>query len=315
MSQLSEYFYEINIPFYGEQPKERVLSILEGIIYDGANEGEFAPEVGDKAALQIIDSIENFKLIDEKLTEKIDTISIFFFEDDFEGKMNVAQEVLKDQDVGFRLLKKPVEDWNQEWKKYYKPIDLDNGYKILPAHLIEGELKQSEIAIIPGQGFGTGEHSTTFLCLNLFLEKMNQFNGKECLDFGCGSGILGVGVIKWSDMKCDFMDIDPRALDNCVQNLVLNFEDKDLSNTKIVSRERFEVQQKYDLVFANILEHVLISEKESIDGCVKKDGTLILSGILLEQKDGIIEKYEAIGYQLEKEAIREEWVALRLKKQ
>lgn len=313
MSKVIEFFYEINIPFIGEQSREKVMSVIETIVYDGANEGEYVPDADDKA-FQIIDSIENFKLIDEKLEENVDTISIFFFEDDFEAKMNQAQEVLKENEVGFRLLKKPVEDWNQEWKKYYKPINLDDGYRIVPAHLIEGALTNSEIAIIPGQGFGTGEHSTTFLCLNLFLEKRENFKNLECLDFGCGSGILGVGVIKWAEMKCDFMDIDPRALDNCVQNLVLNFEDKDLSDTKIVSRERFEVEQKYDLVFANILEHVLISEKENIDGCVEAGGTLILSGILLEQKDGIIETYQKIGYELEKEANREEWVALRMKK-
>lgn len=313
MSKLSEYFFEIKIPFFKEQDREKVLLVLEEIAYDGANEGEYSPLADDKA-FQIIDSIENFKLIDEKLEENINTISIFFFEDDFESKMNLAQDSLKKSGIGFRLLKKPVEDWNQEWKKYYKPIKLNKGYSIIPAHLIDGELKSNEIAIIPGQGFGTGEHSTTFLCLNLFIEKIEMLRKLSCLDFGCGSGILGVGVIKWADMKCDFMDIDPRALDNCVQNLVLNFEERDLSETKVVSRARFDVNKKYDLVFANILEHVLISEKENINNCVKSGGTLILSGILLEQKAKILETYINIGFALEQEFSREEWVALRMKK-
>lgn len=314
MSEVADYFYELTIPFVGEQTKGKVMEVIEAIQYDGANEGEYRPEIGDKAAFQIIDSIENFKLIDEKLESTIEMLAIFFFEDDFESKKDDALKILDKNKISYRLLKKPVEDWNQEWKKHYRPIELNNNFHIIPSHLMGQEKKESEIYIIPGQGFGTGEHSTTFLCLNLFLDILNDLKGKDCLDFGCGSGILGIGVIKWAQMHCDFMDLDPRALDNCVENLVLNFEDQNLGDTRVVSRDRFQIEKQYDLVFANILEHVLISERENIDECVKPGGELILSGILVEQIENIKNKYNEIGYTLESEATKDEWAALRMKK-
>lgn len=312
MSELNDYFYEIEIPFNNEQSKELVFEIIQEIVYDGAHEGEYRPEKDDKA-FQIIDSIESFKLIDEKLSESSQKISIFFWEDNIDEKYASACEYFTSKNLLFLKYKKPVEDWNQEWKKHYRPIDLEEGYQIIPSHLIEEE-KLKEVYISPGQGFGTGEHATTFLCLNHFINHMDELKGKDCLDFGCGSGILGIAAIKWAGMSADFMDIDPRALDNCVDNLVLNFKDRDISGTRVVSRDRFSLEKNYDLVFANILEHVLLSEKENIDVCVKGGGYLILSGILLDQVDNILKTYKEIFYEHIKTSEKDEWASIILLK-
>lgn len=314
MSGINDHFYEMSIPFLKEQSREQVMVALEKIVYDGANEGEFNPGADDQA-FQIIDSIENFKLIDEKLESSIEMISVFFFEDDYEQKKNDAVAFLDSEKISYRLVKKPVEDWNQEWMKHYRPIELNSDFRIIPSHLMQETKKQNEVYIIPGQGFGTGEHSTTFLCLNLYLDSRDELKSKSCLDFGCGSGILGIGAIKWGEMHCDFMDLDPRALDNCVENLILNFGEMNLTGTRVVSRDRFQIEQQYDLVFANILEHVLISEKENINECVAPGGLLILSGILVDQIENIQTTYSKIGYSLEKQVTKDEWAALRMRKQ
>ena len=94
----------------------------------------------------------------------------------------------------------------------------------------------------------------------------------------------------------DFVDIDPRALDNCLTNLKLNFEKSELNGLRLISRDRFELSDKYKLVFANILEHVLISEKELLLDSLDSKGYLILSGILNHQVDNIKSQYESLIY-------------------
>jgi ribosomal protein L11 methyltransferase len=111
-------------------------------------------------------------------------------------------------------------------------------------------------------------------------------------------------------MRTHFCDIDVSALQNCTQNLVLNFEGEDLSGTELVIRERYQ-EKLYDLVFANILEHVLISEKPTIVASMKKEGFLIVSGILNHQVDNIIKTYA----HLSKEAVvsKGDWSAILFK--
>ncbi|MEE3079486.1 MAG: 50S ribosomal protein L11 methyltransferase [Bdellovibrionota bacterium] len=190
-------------------------------------------------------------------------------------------------------------DWNAEWRKHYKPIDVKSDFKVIPEWFKEDNYKSDKenIYINPGMGFGTGEHETTFLCLSLFDDVKSEFShGSLCLDFGCGSGILGIGAMKKARMLVDFVDIDPRALDNCLTNLKLNFEESELNGLRLISRDRFELSDKYKLVFANILEHVLISEKELLLDSLDSKGYLILSGILNHQVDNIKSQYESLIY-------------------
>jgi ribosomal protein L11 methyltransferase len=140
---------------------------------------------------------------------------------------------------------------------------------------------------------------------------MNEFTSSDtCLDFGCGSGILGIAAMKTKKMRTHFCDIDRSALENCTQNLVLNFSGQNLEGTELIIRERY-VPKKYDLVFANILEHVLISEKPTIMDSIKSGGYLIVSGILNHQVDTIIKAYS----HMEKKSVvsKGDWSAILFK--
>ncbi len=192
---------------------------------------------------------------------------------------------------------KPIEDWNLEWKKYYTPIVVSENFEVIPEWLFEEYRNENktQIIIYPGMGFGTGTHATTYLCLKLLDKYKEKISGKKCLDFGCGSGILGIGAIKTHQMSVEFMDIDKSALENCLQNLKINFDIDLLEGSSLVLRDRFQ-ENKYDLIFANILENVLELELETIKKCSKKGTILIVSGLLNHQVENIIKKYNGFTH-------------------
>lgn len=206
-----------------------------------------------------------------------------------------------------------VKDWNEEWKKTYEPILVNNDLEIIPEWEKESYASQTkkQIFIYPGQGFGTGGHETTFLCLKLFLE-YNKSEITECLDFGCGSGILGIGLkLFHQKSSVDLYDIDAEALKNSVQNIELNefvVEDFKL----LLPDQRAQIDKKYDLVFANILQNVLLLEKEYLAKSLNPGGKLILSGLLQGQENEVIKAYQDMNLDLSlvEVAKKGDWVAV-----
>jgi ribosomal protein L11 methyltransferase len=202
------------------------------------------------------------------------------------------------------------QDWNAEWKKHYAPILVNDKFEIIPSWMTDYKSKTDEnIYIYPGMGFGTGSHETTFLCLKLLTEELN-FPLMNVLDFGSGSGILGLATFKFfPDAQIDFYDIDPEANKNCYQNAELN-KLENLSFRLLLPEVREKLKPQYDLVFANILESILMMEKNYLIDVTRPQGALILSGLLRHQVPGIIEAYSAQGMTLKKKLEKGDWAAL-----
>ena len=222
----------------------------------------------------------------------------FFYQNDYEENTQNFTSFLTQNfpDIKYFKDQKKIEDWNAEWKKFYTPIHVSKRLAVIPEWLknTESPSAAEEIYIYPGMGFGTGTHETTFLCLKLFDHISIDFlPSMKCLDFGCGSGILGIAAIKTQKLPTTFCDIDKNALDNCVQNLQLNFAGKNLQGTSLIIRDRFQVDQ-YDLIFANILLHVLLTEKETLLKSLALNGYLIISGILNHQVETILAEYRQL---------------------
>lgn len=245
--------------------------------------------------------------VDEVLHRQEEIIYKFcFYTENF--KLN-AEEFFSSISKNYRavLTFEKTEDWNANWKKHYLPIEIDENFYIVPSWL-KNSFKHlpNNIYIYPGMGFGTGSHETTFLCLRLYNEiiKLDKIN--TVLDMGCGSGILGIAAIRINQSKVEFCDIDREALGNCLQNLNLNF-DQDLNGCSLVIRDRFQ-PQKYDLVFANILESAIKSEMELLVTASTKH--LILSGLLVAQLGPMISSIEQYGFDLKNKLILNDWGAL-----
>lgn len=215
--------------------------------------------------------------------------------------------------ISLHIETRPVEDWNKEWKKYYAPIKVSDSFEVIPEWLYEQhkDEEKNQIVIYPGMGFGTGTHETTYLCLKLFEKYKNDIASGACLDFGCGSGILGIGAILLKKMTVDFVDIDRNALENCLQNLNINFDVDHLDGSALILRDRFQ-PKIYDLVFANILENVLEEEYSLIQTATKPGGHLIVSGLLNHQVDNIVKKYK--GFTKIESISKGDWSAILFKK-
>jgi len=234
--------------------------------------------------------------IPQELIEKLEgspgKIKYHFIEEDMAQGFKAYLEELG---VEVELVVSPWDDWNKKWKEHYKPIEISDDLQIIPVLEDDFEFEKSDkcIYIYPGMGFGTGTHETTYLCLKLFSQLISSgVKPATCLDFGCGSGILGIATLKLSYATALFCDVDKEALDNCKKNLYLNFTDERLHGSSLIIRDRLKSLQDFDLVYANILENILLKEKDLIIGSLKKGGRLIVSGLLKEQEDKFIPMFD-----------------------
>ena len=179
-------------------------------------------------------------------------------------------------------------DWSQEWKKHFKPIACSDGKLWICPSWIEAPLPDAvNLCLDPGLAFGTGSHPTTMLCLN-WLEKQT-LKGKTLIDFGCGSGILGIAALLLGAEKVWAIDNDPQALlasrDNAQRN---GIEDERLIT---LLPEEIPSEAKADIMVANILAKPLIDLAPQISKLTLNSGQLCLSGILSHQVDQVSAAY------------------------
>jgi len=264
---------------------------------------EFALDEANVDQILGLRAYSGFDIPDEVFSEVEDEtkkrfgqhFKFYFYEEDAQNHATTFRtQAQKDfPTLGFNLNEEEWKDWNAEWKKHYRTLEISPRLKVIPEWEKEASWKknQNAVYIIPGMGFGTGNHETTCLCLK-FLDELKLPSNCPCLDFGCGSGILGIAAIKLHRSLVDFCDIDRKALDNCYENIKLNFDEEMLDGQRLVARDRFEATSEfYQLTLANILEPVLIEEQELLIKSLAPQGYLIVSGLLLDQLDGIIARY------------------------
>ena len=201
------------------------------------------------------------------------------------------------------------DDWIDVWKKHFRPIHL--GRIVVVPEWIEYEKAEGEEVVLldSNMAFGTGEHETTSSCVELMQEYITP--DSVCIDVGCGSGILGISAIKLGAAKAYLTDIDPIAVESSLHNAKLN----GVADKTVVAHsnllENTEVQG--DVMMANITGEVLKMLAPSIPKNLKKDGVLILSGIIESRLDMVKTAYEEVGMQVVLEKRKGEWFALVLK--
>ena len=185
-------------------------------------------------------------------------------------------------------------DWSEAWKKYFKPVEISDKLLIRPAWLDDAPRPgQQVLQINPGMSFGTGQHATTNYCLKC----IDRFAGdkKSLLDAGCGSGILAVAGALLGYGPVDAFDFDPEAVEATAENAALNGVTDAISIEVGNAADWQGREEKYDLVCANILGHLLIAFRFNIVSWVAPGGSLVLAGILERDFDKVSASYAELG--------------------
>ena len=196
------------------------------------------------------------------------------------------------------------ENWERAWLDRFKPACFGNRLWVVPTETEFDFSNKDVIRIDPGLAFGTGDHATTRLCL----EQLDDISvsGKRVMDFGCGSGVLGIGAAVKGAKEVFCFDIDPRALEAAKKNVELNKVDVLVSLPKSIMGE-------IDLLFANILAKPIVELKDTLIDALRTDGQLIVSGLLVNQINLVLDAYGPFVNLMSKQEL-DGWVLLRMEK-
>ena len=231
-------------------------------------------------------------------------------------KVNKYAESLRkldknDLDVKVKLAEIKEEDWSRNWKKTFKPIQIGEKIVIKPGWIKKNFSHKVVIELMPKMAFGTGEHSTTRLCLKA-IEKYLK-TGDRVLDLGTGSGILAIAAAKLGASYVLALDIDPDAVSNARENIKRNKVQK-IIDLKLGTLSSKIPDDSFDLTVANLTKTQIVKFFEGMSRVLKKGGIFILSGIQTEEKKEM-EKFFLSKKVLLKEILSEKgWVCFVVEK-
>jgi len=195
-------------------------------------------------------------------------------------------------------------DWEREWMKNYQPIQCGDNLWICPSWLEPPAPDAVNLMLDPGLAFGTGTHPTTFLCMQWLARQ--PLEGISLVDYGCGSGILGIACLLLGANKAIGVDIDPQALiatrDNASRNRLP-------ADTMPVFLPEECPSTQVDMVLANILAGPLADLAPTLSALTRRGGQLCLSGILASQAETVMKAYRP-WFEFDPAIQLEEWVRL-----
>ncbi len=199
------------------------------------------------------------------------------------------------------------QDWENNWKQYYKPVYLGENIVIKPVwEQIETKNTDIVIELDPGMAFGTGTHETTRMCLEI-LEKTIK-KGDKVLDIGTGSGILSIGAVKMGADSCFAVDIDPLAVKIVGENAEINGVSDKI--TTVCGNLAEKVSGKYEIVVANIIADAIIALSPDVRQFMKEGGIYITSGIIDHRLGDVKDKLIKCGFTIKEVITQGEWAAV-----
>ncbi len=259
-----------------------------------------------------LDDAENQDLLEPlpgetPLWNKVIVTGIYAQEDDEEIDVAALETFIRTQLPTEPMRSEFMEDqeWERTWMDAYEPIQIGEKYWIVPEWMEPPEADAVNIKLDPGLAFGTGNHASTFLCLQWLGQ--TDVKDKIVIDYGCGSGILAVAALLLGAKKVYATDIDPQAVLATKQNAELNGV---LNNLYVgLPDEFYETlkDQKADVFVANILAGPLMMLAPQFATLVKPESEFALAGVIQEQVEEVSSVYSEFFDILQVETRDEYW--------
>ena len=239
--------------------------------------------------------------------------------DDTIRKVLDAVHELKDfVDIGEGTIVKTQtadEDWMNNWKKYWKPFQVDDKIWIKPTWETLEDVDDDTLVVEldPGTSFGTGMHHTTRLCITQLKKYLKPEH--ELFDVGCGSGILSIIGLMLGIKSASATDVDVHAVEAAIENAKVNHIDMSKYTVKtgdIITDEAFRQEMgmhQYDIVVANILADIIIPLSGVIKDNMKPGALFISSGIIDTKENAVREALLANGFEIVEVTHSGDWVS------
>lgn len=279
--------------------------IIEGILFD------YGIYTTEEISSDIVDELDqdekDWDFIDYPLlNSKEDVFAIRVYPENMEDANSLKNEI-SENNLGQCLVEeKDDEDWANNWKKYYKPLEIGKKLAIVPEWEDYDNDGREIIKINPGMAFGTGTHESTYMCLELLEKYVNKDD--EIFDIGCGSGILAIAGLKLGAKRALAVDIDDKCIDASHENAGLNnLEDKmEIKKGNLLD----VVKGRADLIVSNIIAEIIVDEIKNLKNHMDKGGIFITSGIIKERRQMVIDALEENGFEIIDELEKNNWVAI-----
>jgi ribosomal protein L11 methyltransferase len=201
------------------------------------------------------------------------------------------------------------QNWNEIWESGFDPVVVD-GFCTVRADFHSSDVSTPyDIVVTPKMSFGTGHHATTQLMIS-GMEHMG-FEGKTVLDFGTGTGVLAILAAKMGAETVTAIDNDDWAIYNAAENLSRN----SCGNVNVARATLTGVSEAvFDVILANINRNVLLRYMVELFEKLSQDGTLLMSGLLIEDEDIVSEAAIEAGFVVKSVNTRGGWISIACKK-
>lgn len=225
---------------------------------------------------------EEWEIVDDELIKQLNqpTSIVVYLSNDENGLAELERIRKRFQNLKIESTNIKEEDWENNWKAYYKPFWVKDKILICPLWEREEHLNDLAVYIDPGSAFGTGTHETTKMCIEHLTEFLVE--GQSVLDIGCGSGILAISAMKLGARSAQLIDISPLAVKIARENGEINGLYEPEYAVK-VGNLTDDVDGQYDIITANIIADSIIVLCKEIGDYMKEKTVFITSGIIQER--------------------------------
>lgn len=198
-------------------------------------------------------------------------------------------------------------NWNAEWEKNYNPVIVGDFCSVRASFHSPIQNIKHDLVITPKMSFGTGHHATTYMMISAM--KNLNFENSSVLDFGTGTGVLGILAEKLGAKSILAIESDEGSVLNAMENISINC----CSKMQIESRDTLKGLGRFDVILANINLSVILSNMENYRQHLERSGVLIGSGILETDEDKVAESAQRAGLKMERICETDNWLCFNLK--